>query len=313
MSAVVRHVVDSISPASEVFAAAARDALGSAGVPMLADLAARLAGAQHGRPRVARRTLVICAGDHGAGDPGISLGPSHPTAIAAHAIADGTAAVAAAARTGRAPIVLVDAGAAERAAMPGSAVQLGRGPTRNLLREPAMTIVDATLGLEAGIALAVSLSETGLDVVALGAIGLGSELSTAAVLAAVDPAAGHPDDADLGAAFDAGARQRGTGTLEMLAALGGPETPVLAGLILGAASMQTPVILDGDVTCAAALVAVQLAPAAAGYLIAAHTVPLISTLGLSPLYGVGLGHGEGTGAAMALPLLDQLAALSASR
>ncbi len=116
----------------------------------------------------------MCAGDHGAGDPGIALGAAHPTAIAAHEIAGGTAALAQVARAAGAPIVLVDAGAAEAAELPPAAIRLGRGPSRNLLREPAMTVVDASLGLEAGIALAVSLADAGLDVLAVGAIGVGA-------------------------------------------------------------------------------------------------------------------------------------------
>nr|MDQ3301221.1 nicotinate-nucleotide--dimethylbenzimidazole phosphoribosyltransferase [Myxococcota bacterium] len=103
--------------------------------------------------------------------------------------------------------------------------------------------------------------------------------------------------------------------LERLAAFGGPETAVLAGLILGAASMNVPVILDGYATGAAALVAAALAPAVTGYLIAAHAGAftqrrILAHLALVPVFEVGLGHGEGTGAAMVLPLLDQVAALA---
>ncbi|MDQ3369259.1 MAG: nicotinate-nucleotide--dimethylbenzimidazole phosphoribosyltransferase, partial [Myxococcota bacterium] len=104
--------------------------------------------------------------------------------------------------------------------------------------------------------------------------------------------------------------------LEQLAAFGGAETAVLAGLILGAASINVPVILDSYATGAAALVAVALAPAAVGYLIAAHAGAftqrrILAHLGLIPVFEVGLGHGEGTGAAMVLPLVDQVAALAA--
>ena len=86
--------------------------------------------------------------------------------------------------------------------------------------------------------------------------------------------------------------------------------------MLAAASMNVPVILDGYATGAAALVAARLAPSVAGYLIAAHagsfTQPaILAALGLAPLFEVGLGHGEGTGAAMVLPLVDQVAAIAA--
>jgi nicotinate-nucleotide--dimethylbenzimidazole phosphoribosyltransferase len=314
---VLRHVVESISPASAAHAEGARLHAAAAGTPMLERLAARLGGAQHTpRPRAERRTIVVVAGDHGAGDPGIPMGASHPTVIAAHAISDGSAALARFARAAHAPILLVDAGAAERAAMPATAVQLGRGATRDLLREPAMTVVDASLALEAGIALSVSLVDAGLDLAAIGAIGIGAEVSVAALLGASGaPASGGAANLDLDAgaaeAFTKGRALANADGLELLATFGGPETGVLAGLMLGCASMNVPVLLDGEATCAAALVAAQLAPAVTGYLVATHGGPrrLLGVLGLEPVFEVGLGHGEGTGAAMVIPLADQVAAL----
>ena len=308
---VLRHVVDSISPASGAHAEGARQNVAAAEAPLLTRLAGLLGGAQHtARPRSARRTIVVIAGDHGAGDPGIALG-------AAHAIAEGSAALAQIARASGAPIVIVDAGARETASMPSSAIQLGRGSTRDLLAGPAMTVVDAALGLEAGIALAVSLADHGLDLLAIGALGVGAEVSSAALLGA---ALGAPPtglgDPGAEAAGARGAELAGAGAIEQLASLGGAETAVLAGLVLGAASMNIPTLLDGHATGAAALVAAAFAPAVTGYLVAAHagsfTQPrILAHLGLAPIFEVGLGHGEGTGAAMVLPLADQVAALVA--
>ncbi|MDB4959842.1 MAG: Nicotinate-nucleotide--dimethylbenzimidazolephos phoribosyltransferase [Myxococcales bacterium] len=319
MSDVLRHVVESISPASAAHAEGARANLVAANAPVLERLAVRLGAAQHSaRPRAEPRKIVVAAGDHGCGDPGIAMGADHPTVIAARAIAEGGAALSQVARSSRTPIVIIDAGARE--AMPAVAVRLGRGPKRDLMREPAMTIVDAVLGLEAGIALAVSLAEPpGLAVVALGAIGVGSEVASAAILGAITgraPAGLGDDVAELAGAR--GAQMTGAGGVEILAAYGGPETAVLAGLILGAASMNAAVILDGHATGAAALIAAALAPTATGYLIAAHrgnfTHPrILAHLGLEPIFEVGLGHGEGTGAAMVLPLTDQVAAVSGRR
>ncbi len=318
MTGVLRHVIESISPASEAHAEGARRNVARAGAPLLERLAAALGGAQHtARPRGARRTIVVCAGDHGAGDPGISLGAAHPTVIAASAIADGTAALAQVARASGAPIVLVDAGVAEPAELPAAAIRLGRGPSRDLLREPAMTVVDAALALEAGIALAVSLVDAGLDVLAVGAIGVGADVASAALLgAALGAAPTGLGDAGAETAGARGAALAGAGALERLAALGGPDTAVLAGLILGAASMNVPTMLDGYATGAAALAAAAFAPAVRGSLIAAHTGAfthprILAHLGLAPLWEVGLGHGEGTGAAMTLPLIDQVATLAA--
>jgi len=314
---ILRHVIDSITPASRAHAEAARRQVAGVGAPMLERLAASLGGAQHtARPRAGHRTIVVCAGDHGVGDPGLALGADHPTVVAAHAIADGSAALAKVARAGRASIVLVDAGAREPAAMPAIAVSLGRGPTRDLMAGPAMTVVDAALALEAGIALAVSIADDGLDVLVAGALGVGADVASAALLGA---ALGAPPtglgDALAEAAGAKGADLAGAGALELLAAFGGPETGVLAGLVLAAASTNVPVILDGHATGAAALVAAALAPQVTGYLVAAHagsfTHPrILAYLGLHPVFEVGLGHGEGTGAAMVLPLIDQVTALA---
>lgn len=317
MSHVLQHVIEAIGPASQANAEAVRARIAQANAPVLERLAASLAGAQHTpKPRTAARTIVVVAGDHGCGDPGIAMGVDHPTVIAARAIADGTAALCQVARSAQTPIVLVDAGAREPSHLPDIAVQLGRGPSRDLMREPALTIVDASLGLDAGIALSLSLSEQALDVLAIGAIGVGSEVASAAILAAITGRA--PDGLSDDVAEAAGIRGlalRGAGALEILATFGGSDTAVLAGLILGAASMNVPVILDSYATGAAALVADALAPNVRGYLVAAHrgsfTQPaILEYLGLVPAFEVGLGHGEGTGAAMVLPLLDQIAALA---
>jgi nicotinate-nucleotide--dimethylbenzimidazole phosphoribosyltransferase len=353
---VLRHVIDAITPASAAHGEAARRRVAGAGAPLLERLAVRLGGAQHTpRPRSARRSIAVIAGDHGVGDPGIALGAAHPTAVAAHAIADGTAALAQIARAGGAPIVLVDAGTREPGELPASAIRLGRAPSRDLRAGPAMTVVDAALALEAGIALAIALTDgsptvsttepsaagaarlalaiavaddrtvveaaglddrPALDVLAVGALGVGADVASAALLGA---ALGAPptglDDPVAEAAGAQGAELAGAGGLERLAAFGGPETGVLAGLMLAAASMNIPVILDSYATGAAALVAAALAPAVTGYLVAAHTGAfthprILAHLGLHPVLELGFGHGEGTGAAMVLALIDHMAALA---
>jgi len=335
VSAVIRHVAESIGAASGANAEAARAAVAGAAAPMLERLAAALAGAQHvPRPRTQRRMIVVAAGDHGVGDPGIAMGADHPTIIAARAIAAGTSALSQLARAARTPIVLIDAGAKEPTFMPASAIALGRGATRDLAREPAMTVVDATLGLEAGIALAMSLAEdmppnladgteplspprsSPLAVVALGALGVGAEVASAALIGAVTgevPAGLADPQAELAA--HRGIDAANATALELLAQFGGSETAVLAGLILGVASINVPVILDSYATGAAALIAARLAPAVTGYLIAAHrgsfTMPaILRHLALAPIFEVGLGHGEGSGAAMVLPLIDQVGELA---
>ncbi|HET9622800.1 MAG TPA: nicotinate-nucleotide--dimethylbenzimidazole phosphoribosyltransferase [Kofleriaceae bacterium] len=317
---VLRHVIDSITAGSPAHGAAAARTVAAAGAPVLTRLAHALGAAQHtARPRVAQRSIVVVAGDHGIGDPGVSLGAAHPTVIAAHAIADGTAALAQLARTARAPIVLATAGVREPDAMPAAAIQLALRPSRDLMAEPALTPVDAALALEAGIALLLSIASgetaSALDVVAVGALGLGAEVASAALLgAATGVAPTGLGDPVAEAAGALGAAASDLGPLERLAAFGGPELGVLAGVMLAAASIHIPVVLDGFATATAALIAAGFAPRVTDSLIAAHaggfTQPrILAHLGLHPLLEVGLGHGEGTGAALILPWLDQVAAL----
>lgn len=317
MSHVLDHVVESIGEASQASGEAARARVEGANADMLSRLAYALGAAQHSsKPRGAQRRIVVAIGDHGVGDPGIAMGAEHPSVLAARAIADGSAALCQVARSSSTPILLIDAGAREPAQMPEIAVPLGRGATHDLMHEPAMTIVDAALGLEAGIALAMSLAEPpGVDVLALGAIGVGAEVASSAILGAITkrPVLGLRDDIAEAASIR-GASAGRLGAIELLATFGGSETAVLAGLMLGCASINIPVILDSYATGAAALIAAQLAPAARGYLIAAHrgsfTQPaILEHIELKPIFEVGLGHGEGTGAAMVLPLVDQVVAL----
>jgi nicotinate-nucleotide--dimethylbenzimidazole phosphoribosyltransferase len=317
--AVIDHVIEAITPVSEAQAAAVRMALGPGAAGSLGDLAARLAAARHApRPRVDRKVVVVCAGDHGEAEPGIELGALHPTVVAAETLTRGDAALARVAANAGARVLVLDCGTTGAAYMPSAVVQVGRGPSADVTAGPARTMVDAILGIESGIAVALALADEGLDVLALGRIGLGGEVSSAALVAAatragVDQVAPEADAVAVAAALAANT-PLGPG-IERIAALGGPETAVLVGLILAAASMNVPVVLDDHATSAAALAAAALAPALPGYLVAAHggTLPAhrraLAALGLAPLFELGLARGEGTGAAMALPLIDGAAQL----
>jgi nicotinate-nucleotide--dimethylbenzimidazole phosphoribosyltransferase len=307
----------------------------------LAELAVRLAAARHApSPRVDRKVLVVVLADHGCADPGLDLGDAHPAVVAARAIDAGEAALAAAARAAGARVLLVDAGLATRAALPGGVVRLsaGRGAA-DITREPAMTPVDTLLALQSGIALATALSDDGLDLLALGHVAPGAEVASAALVAsllgaAVTDVALPADVADVAAGLQRAslgmtpARSAGTPTtrapqpaiacetaITALTELGGPDLALMTGLILGAASVDVPVVLDDHGTSAAALAAASMAPSATGYLIAAHggTRPshrrALAALGLAPLFALGLGSGEGAGSALALGLVDGAARL----
>ena len=318
---VIDHVVAAISPASEAQAEGARLRLGPSPDPgSLADLAVRLAAARHAPlPRVERKVVVVVLADHGCADPGVDLGDAHPAVVAARAIDAGEAAIAAAARAAGARVLLVDAGLATRAALPDGVVRLsaGRGAA-DITREAAMTPVDTLLAMQSGIALATALSDEGLDLLALGHVAPGAEVASAALAAALlglpaSDVASPTDVPDVTAALDLAPRS--ADAIELLGALGGPDLALMTGLILGAASVDVPVVLDDHGTSAAALAAARMAPAVAGYLVAAHggTRPshrrALAALGLAPLFALGLGSGEGAGGALALGLVDGAARL----
>ncbi len=300
-SPIVNHVSTSIAPSSSAHARAAEERiariLGSAQpASTLERLAARLAGAQHSaRPRAKPRLAVVVAGDHGRVAPVEAEGPQHPTVVAAREMASGTAGLSRVARTTDTPIVLVEGGVAQPAHFPTSAIAVGGTLSGNWEYGSAMTIEQAWGALEAGIALAVSLSEQGVALLSVGSIGEGSYDVAAALFRAMNSQA------------------RATGA-ELLANFCGPQTGVLAGLMLGSASMNIPVIIDSYGTGSGAVIAFAITPAVAGYLIASHRgsepMPgMLAHLGLQPMFDVGLGRGDGTGAAMVLPFADQVASL----
>ena len=303
MSEVLRHVIGALQPASAAMAAA-RAADGP--------LAAWLAGARHTpSPRSDRRVVVCVACDHPVVAAGVAFGAAHPTIAALHAIASGEAALAKAARAAGAALVLVDAGVAEPSHLPAAVIGVGRGPAGDLAEGAALTPVEAVVALEAGVALTTALAEDGLDLVAAGALGAGGDLAAAAVIAALtggDAALAPADGRDLVASGLAQVPPRAT-PLDVLAAVGGRDVATLAGALLAAAALHVPIVLDGAVALAAALLAARLAPALPGYLLCAHAgggaaaAAARAALGLAPLLSAGLGHGEGTAAALVLPII----------
>ncbi len=324
MTEVLEQIIESISPASIAQATAATQTLLRSGLAAqhggLAEVATRLCAARHApKPSVARKSIVVLASDHGIASPGIDLGENNPTVLALRLMADGGAAINSAARSADAQLVLVDAGIRG-----GDALDLGAGVlsfrigdgSENFCVTSAMSKEQAEVGLQTGIALTFSLADAGLDMLALGQVSVGSQPTSAALVAALthgDAKTLSPVDADV---VDVALKLHDLGErapIEVLAALGSHDTAVMAGMILAAASINVPVVLDGHATSSAALVAQALSPHVRGYLFASHSggIPAhaaaLRALALEPLFAVGLAQGEGTGAVLALPMLDAAA------
>jgi nicotinate-nucleotide--dimethylbenzimidazole phosphoribosyltransferase len=287
------------------------------------ELAARLAAAQHvERPRLDARCIVVCAGDHGIATDGgarvdseLGLLTDHdaPTRAVLRQVAVGPSGLGTAAYAASATLVLVDCGMRGDDALEGVLDLRIAAGTADIRRGAAMSRDEAAASVRTGMALLVSLAENGLDVLGVGQVAVGARATSSAIIAALTgmPAdtLGQADREAVAAALAAN-RVDPADPLAVLAALGGFEIGVLAGVMLAAASLRIPVVLDDHGTSAAALLAARWQPAVAGYLIAAHpgTTPahrqVLRALGLVPLYGQAVSQGEGTGPAMALPLLD---------
>ncbi|MCG8417517.1 MAG: nicotinate-nucleotide--dimethylbenzimidazole phosphoribosyltransferase [Proteobacteria bacterium] len=325
------EIRDSIAPACSDSAGQARRVLSGLDQTLsdnVEKLAIRLAGARHSaRPDVSHKHVVVCAADHGQGSHWTGPTGAGATATAVRMVVSGHAAVNTAARAAGASVVVVDCGMADdRAAHAGVVdLRIGNG-TGDICRGPAMTRDAARVCIDTGIALMFSLaSDAATDCLALGQLAPGSQAVSEAVIAAMtgmEPDEFAPAQARVVTAALAanrgvvGNRDRGgEWVIDVLAALGGHEIGVMAGMILAAGAIRVPVVLDECATSAAALLASGLAPRISGYLIAAHVGEsaghrrALAELGLSALFDLGLAHGEGTGAALALPLIDSAARL----
>jgi nicotinate-nucleotide--dimethylbenzimidazole phosphoribosyltransferase len=330
LEALLADTIARIHPPDEQIRTAASRALDAKTKPRgslgrLETLAAQIAAVRHDPdPGVLATAVVVAAADHGVAAEGVSAYPPEVTRQMVTTFAAGGAAVSVLARLRDARLVLVDAGVTEAIALPGvRTVRIGSG-TRNFLHEPAMTRTQALEALAAGIELAAELAAEGTGLLVLGEMGIGNTTAASALCAALLPAGpervcgrgtGIDDERlahKLAVVRAALARHAPTpdDPLGALAALGGFELALLAGVALGAAARRLVILLDGFVVGAAALVAARLAPAALGSMIAGHRSPepghrlVLDELGLEPLLKLDMRLGEGSGALVALPLVD---------
>jgi nicotinate-nucleotide--dimethylbenzimidazole phosphoribosyltransferase len=277
----------------------------------------------------ARVRLVLLAADHGVATAGVSAYPAEVTAQMVANFLAGGAAVNVLARQHGVGVRVVDIGV--DADVPGAdaALKVRRGSGR-LDIEDALTTPELAAAVTAGLALADAEVDAGADLLVPGDMGIGSTTACAALVGAL-LALEADDVVGLGTGIDPAGRARKVDVvaralartsrrrdpLDLLAALGGADLAAMTGLLLGAAARRTPVLLDGVVSCAAALVASRIAPEAVAWWRAGHrsTEPsqrrALEAMRLEPLLDLGLRLGEGTGALAALPLVQSSIALLA--
>ena len=281
------------------------------------------------RPSIGGKAVIVAAGDHGVVAQGVTGYPQEVTAqMVLNFLAGGAAISVMCLRLGIRQVI-VDAGVA--ADLPDSpelrSLKIGRG-TADISQGPAMSREQAVRCLEAGINLAVEVVESGVDLLATGDMGIGNTTASSAVTSA---ATGRPPEETTGegtgrtpeelrhkigvvrTALEVNAPDANDG-VDLLAKVGGFEIGVLAGVVLGAAMMRRPVIVDGFISGAAALAANAICPAARDYMLPSHVSAerghraALSGLGMTPLLDLGMRLGEGTGAALAMPIVEAAAA-----
>jgi nicotinate-nucleotide--dimethylbenzimidazole phosphoribosyltransferase len=294
----------------------------------LMDLAIDLAGMTRSTsPRVAERVIVTMAADHGVVAEGVSKYPQEVTVQMVYNFLQGGAGINALARVANARVVVVDMGVAGEitgAPQDGSFYfkRIGAG-TRNSGEGPAMSPDEAVRSIEAGIEIALELGAS-FDLFGTGDMGIGNTTPSSAIVAAVTGAS-PVSVTGRGTGIDDSQFQHKVSVVEkilrvnnpdpknaldLLAKVGGFEIGGIAGLILGAASIRKPILIDGFISTAGALIAYGLAPEAADYMIAAHRSveqghrAALDHLHKQPLLDLDLRLGEGTGAAVAMTLVE---------
>lgn len=277
------------------------------------------------RPRFQHKAVVVMAADHGVASEGVSVYPAEVTPQMVFNFQRGGAAINVLARQAGAQVSVVDIGVNFNfEGLPGILHRkIARG-TANLRRQPAMTRAQAEQAVQIGLDVSSDLIRQGVDLIATGEMGIGNTTPAAAITAVMT---GKPVETVTG---------RGTGldehglankieviraaialhqpnpadALDVLAKVGGFEIGGLAGVMIGAAAQRVPVVVDGFISGAAALISASLKPEIKPYLIASHLSQEIGhravweALGLQPLLDLDLRLGEGTGAVLAFHLIE---------
>jgi len=295
----------------------------------LEELASRIALIQGNvSPRLGRKILFVFAADHGITEEGISAYPKEVTAQMTYNFLRGGAAISVLARHYDIAVQVVDVGVDhEFASTPGLRNLKIRRSTDNFARGPAMTQQEAIQSIETGIKLVQEVASEDLFLLGGGEMGIGNTSSATAILCAFTGAAPRTV-AGRGTGIDDATLERKVAAIErclelnqpdpndpldVLTKIGGLEIGAIAGLILGAAAARIPMVLDGFISGAAALLADRLSPLVKDFIFASHLSAecghrlMLEQLKLAPLLDLEMRLGEGTGACIAMDLMEAAA------
>ncbi|HNZ10085.1 MAG TPA: nicotinate-nucleotide--dimethylbenzimidazole phosphoribosyltransferase [Smithellaceae bacterium] len=293
----------------------------------LEEISIRLAGMKADPcPSVSRKAVIVMAADHGIAAEGISAFPSEVTKQMVMNFLQGGAAVNVLARQAGASLTIVDIGVASDfdPSLPGLLQRKVARGTRNMVRGPAMTRKEAERAIGVGMEVLDKEAENGLDLLATGDMGIGNTTPSSAIASVLT---GLPVAAVTGRGTgltDAGLshkvkvieqaialnRPDPKDAMDVLCKVGGLEIAGLAGVMIASASRRIPVVVDGFISTAAAMIATGLVPDVRHYLFGSHESVEIGHrvmhkhLGLAPLLNLNLRLGEGTGAVLAFHLVE---------
>jgi nicotinate-nucleotide--dimethylbenzimidazole phosphoribosyltransferase len=295
----------------------------------LEELSIQLAGVQSkSRPSIKKKVMITMAADHGVADEKVGNWPREVTAQMVANFLHGGAGINVLARQAGARIVFVDMGiASDLEPDPNLIVRKIDYSTKNMCLGPAMTAAQAVKSIETGIEIVGGEAEKGVDIVGTGDMGIGNTTASSAVFAVlsgkkVEEVTGRGtglSDEQLAHKIDvikralAVNRPDPSKPLDVLSKVGGFEISGLAGVILGAAAKRIPVVIDGFISGAAAIIATALAPQLKDYIIAAHLsaeaghAVMLEYMGLKPLLQLNMRLGEGTGAALGIIIAEAAA------
>ncbi|MBC7962313.1 MAG: nicotinate-nucleotide--dimethylbenzimidazole phosphoribosyltransferase [Steroidobacteraceae bacterium] len=276
-------------------------------------------------PDLSKKVIFTFAADHGVVQEGVSLYPSEVTRQMVLNFLAGGAGVNVLARHAGAEVRVVDVGVDYDFEGVAGLIhrKVARG-TRNFVKGPAMTREEMLAALRVGIELADQCRAEGVGLVGTGEMGIGNTTPSSAIIAAISGktvaevthrGTGIGDDALLNKirVIQQGLevnRPDGNDPLDVLAKVGGPEIAAIAGLVLGCAANSLPVVIDGFISTAGALIASELHPHVRDYIFAAHRSVeighqyMLERIGAEPILDLGLRLGEGTGAALAMTLIE---------
>ncbi len=292
----------------------------------LEELSVQLAGIQ-GRPlpQIKKKSIIVMVADHGVVAEGTSAYPQEVTAQMVLNFVHGGAGINVLSRQIGAGVLVVDIGvAADTAAFPGVIQKKVAPGTQNMCLGPAMTLEQAVQALETGIEILNSEMKDGPDIVGTGDMGIGNTTASSAICSVMTGKSAAEvtgrgtglDDKQLEHKIEvinkalSANKPDPTRPLEVLARVGGLEIGGLAGVMLSAAACRVPVMVDGFISGAAALIAAGLCPRVKDYMIAAHASVepghklMLNHLGIKPLLDLDMRLGEGTGAALGIHLAD---------